>query len=129
MREACHIVASTAGLRENGLDTAPQAHRRIGRRASDLGDQHVAGGAIDRNDIGEGAAGVDPDPQPGLICRQCHRLMRLCAGKCASHGPNRRQQEGGSPTWSRIMGIQPGASQNAFGDASIGISDIGRIAA
>ena len=54
------------------LHAAHQPDRRIGGRARHLGDAHGARAAIDRNDIGEGAAGVDADPQTRLPGRRCH---------------------------------------------------------
>jgi len=46
---------------ENFIDAAQQADRRIRRRARDLG--HVRGSRqrINRNDVGEGSAGIDAD--------------------------------------------------------------------
>ena len=64
--EAGDVVGRAAGRLEDRLDAAHQPDRRIGGRARHLGDPHGARAAIDRNDIGEGAAGVDADPQTRL---------------------------------------------------------------
>ena len=70
--EAGDVVRRAAGFGEDRVDAAHQADGGIGGRAGDLGDPHRAGAAIDRNDIGEGAAGIDADPQPGLSGRCRH---------------------------------------------------------
>ena len=45
-----------------------EALGRVGRRRRRLGGDHLAGVLVDRHDVGEGAAGVDADPDPA----RCH---------------------------------------------------------
>ena len=66
--KAGDLVRRGAG-RQDRTHAAYEADRWIGRRARDLGDAHGARAAIDRNDIGEGAAGIDADPQTRLLDR------------------------------------------------------------
>jgi hypothetical protein len=63
VRETGDIVDRATGGAKDRLDAAAQPDRRVGRRTGDLGDAHVARAAVDRDDIGEGAAGIDPDAQ------------------------------------------------------------------
>ena len=49
-------------LIEDGTHAAYERDPRIDGRACHFGDGGGARGGIDRNDIGEGATGVDPDP-------------------------------------------------------------------
>src|SRR5262249_36679169 len=67
--KAGDIGRRTAGRLEDRAHAAHEADRWIGRRARNLGDAHGARAAIDRNDIGEGAAGIDADPQTRLLDR------------------------------------------------------------
>ena len=70
------LAGRAADLLEDGADAAHQRDAGIGRRAGDLGDGDGARGGIDRNDIGEGAAGVDADPVTRLACGLCHGSPR-----------------------------------------------------
>ena len=63
VRETQHVARSRAGRVQDGVDAAHQADGGIGWCRGDLGDAHGAGLGIDRNDIGEGAAGVDADAE------------------------------------------------------------------
>jgi len=63
------VVRRGADLAEDRGDAAHEADRGIGRRARNLGDAHGARAAMDGHDIGEGAAGIDADPQTRLLDR------------------------------------------------------------
>ncbi len=67
--EAGDLVRRGADFVEDRAHAAYEADRWISRRAHNLGDAHGARAAIDRNDIGEGAAGIDADPQTRLLDR------------------------------------------------------------
>jgi hypothetical protein len=66
VRQRHDVICRAARFGEDRLHAADQADGGIGRRARHLGDAHRARAAINRNDIGEGAAGVDADPEPRL---------------------------------------------------------------
>ena len=72
MGEARDCLRSRLGVIQDLFDPAHQSDSRIGRRARHLGDPHGAGAGIDRNDIGERAAGVDADAQAGRGRSQRH---------------------------------------------------------
>ena len=61
------VVWRAAGLVEDRGDAAHEPDGGISRRARDLGDAHCARAAMDGNDIGEGAAGIDADAQTRLL--------------------------------------------------------------
>ena len=68
--KAGDVVRRGAGRVEDRAHAAHEADGRISWRARNLGDAHGARAAIDRNDIGEGAAGIDADPQARLMGRR-----------------------------------------------------------
>ena len=55
---------------EDLAHAANEADGRIGWRARNLGDAHGARAAVDANDVGEGAAGIDADAQTRLVRRR-----------------------------------------------------------
>src|SRR5262249_54537649 len=63
------VVWRAAGRVEDRGAAAHEPDRGISRRARDLGDAHGARAAMDGHDIGEGAAGIDADPQTRLLDR------------------------------------------------------------
>ena len=78
VRQHAEIVDARAGLAENGMHAAHQRDRGIGRRRGNLGDAHRAGGVVDADDVGEGAAGVDADPQSSRLAAHARPLRRRC---------------------------------------------------
>ena len=55
---------------EDLAHAANEADGRIGWRARNLGDAHGARAAVDADDVGEGAAGIDADAQTRLVRRR-----------------------------------------------------------
>jgi N-methylhydantoinase A/oxoprolinase/acetone carboxylase beta subunit len=70
VREASQIVDGGAAGFEDFLDAAHQPDGGVGRRAGDLGDAHGARRAVNADDVGEGAAGVDADTEVGELAHQ-----------------------------------------------------------
>ena len=61
--ETDQLVGGGADLAEDLVHAVDETEGGISRRARHLGHGDVAGGRIDANNVGEGAAGVDADPQ------------------------------------------------------------------
>ena len=64
------IVDAGAPFVEDRVHAAHQGHRRIRRRRRHLGHPHGAGCVVHADDVGKGAAGVDSDPQAGVVGHQ-----------------------------------------------------------
>ena len=67
VRQHGEIVDARAPFAENRVNAAHQSHRRIRRRRRHLGHPHRARLVVHADDIGKRAAGVDADPQAGVV--------------------------------------------------------------
>jgi hypothetical protein len=69
VRKPGEVIQRSATGIENGFDAADKTNGWIGGGAGNLGYAHRTGRAVDTNDIGEGAAGIDADPEMGASLR------------------------------------------------------------
>ena len=90
VRQHGEIVDARAPFAQDRVNPAHQSHRRIGRRRRHLGHPHRARFVVHTDDIGKRAAGVDADPQAGVVTHNRTLLtthgFRYYPGKCVLAG-------------------------------------------
>ncbi len=88
-------------------DAVEHADGGIARSRGRLGRENLAGGLVDRDDVGEGAARVDADPQPEMASRWKRLAVSHPGAPRRGRGARRRSRRGAASRDRRRSGRPP----------------------